>query len=179
MASNELTHWGIKGQKWGERRYQNEDGTLTEEGKKRYRQNKIVGLYDTVDGTRTENRRLSAEDSVKKYGGVNAAKAEAKATYKKAGIINKLKALGTGALSSGVAGIGALAMSEAGGLASGILGATLAGTGLVGLGVTTVGFAVADYYLRKNKDLAISYIDDVGNRQGTTRNVVNSFSRHS
>lgn len=34
---NELTHWGIKGQKWGIRRYQNEDGTLTEEGKKRYR----------------------------------------------------------------------------------------------------------------------------------------------
>ena len=35
--SNELTHWGIKGQKWGVRRYQNEDGTLTEEGKRRYR----------------------------------------------------------------------------------------------------------------------------------------------
>lgn len=33
----ELYHWGIKGQKWGIRRYQNPDGTLTEEGKKRYR----------------------------------------------------------------------------------------------------------------------------------------------
>lgn len=32
----ELYHHGIKGQKWGIRRYQNEDGTLTEEGKKRY-----------------------------------------------------------------------------------------------------------------------------------------------
>ena len=32
----ELCHHGIKGQKWGVRRYQNEDGTLTEEGKKRY-----------------------------------------------------------------------------------------------------------------------------------------------
>ena len=31
-----LEHHGIKGQKWGVRRYQNEDGTLTEEGKKRY-----------------------------------------------------------------------------------------------------------------------------------------------
>ena len=31
-----LSHSGIKGQKWGVRRYQNEDGTLTEEGKKRY-----------------------------------------------------------------------------------------------------------------------------------------------
>jgi hypothetical protein len=33
---SELYHYGIKGQKWGIRRYQNEDGTLTPEGKKRY-----------------------------------------------------------------------------------------------------------------------------------------------
>lgn len=30
-----LIHYGIKGQKWGIRRYQNEDGTLTSAGKKR------------------------------------------------------------------------------------------------------------------------------------------------
>ena len=34
--SDELYHYGVKGQKWGIRRYQNEDGTLTDEGKKRY-----------------------------------------------------------------------------------------------------------------------------------------------
>ena len=34
--SNELCHWGIKGQRWGVRRYQNKDGTLTPEGQKRY-----------------------------------------------------------------------------------------------------------------------------------------------
>lgn len=33
-----LWHWGVKGQKWGVRRYQNQDGTLTAEGKKRYQQ---------------------------------------------------------------------------------------------------------------------------------------------
>ncbi len=38
--ANELYHHGIEGQKWGVRRYQNEDGSLTEEGKKRY--NKLV-----------------------------------------------------------------------------------------------------------------------------------------
>ena len=34
--SDELYHHGIKGQKWGIRRYQNEDGTLTVAGKRRY-----------------------------------------------------------------------------------------------------------------------------------------------
>lgn len=33
---SELYHFGIKGQKWGIRRYENADGTLTEAGKKRY-----------------------------------------------------------------------------------------------------------------------------------------------
>ena len=33
---NYLQHWGVKGMKWGVRRYQNKDGTLTAAGKKRY-----------------------------------------------------------------------------------------------------------------------------------------------
>ena len=33
---NYLAHHGIKGQKWGIRRYQNSDGSLTPEGQKRY-----------------------------------------------------------------------------------------------------------------------------------------------
>lgn len=33
---NSLRHFGILGQKWGVRRYQNSDGTYTEAGKKRY-----------------------------------------------------------------------------------------------------------------------------------------------
>ena len=35
---NELMHWGIKGMKWGVRRYQNKDGSLTPAGRKRYDQ---------------------------------------------------------------------------------------------------------------------------------------------
>ena len=35
MKSNELMHHGIKGQKWGVRRYQNKDGSLTDAGRKR------------------------------------------------------------------------------------------------------------------------------------------------
>lgn len=34
--SDELWHYGVKGMRWGVRRYQNEDGTLTNRGKKRY-----------------------------------------------------------------------------------------------------------------------------------------------
>ena len=36
MQSEELTHHGILGMKWGVRRFQNKDGSLTAAGKKRY-----------------------------------------------------------------------------------------------------------------------------------------------
>lgn len=36
MENIALTHAGVKGMKWGVRRYQNKDGSLTPAGKKRY-----------------------------------------------------------------------------------------------------------------------------------------------
>lgn len=36
MGENVLAHYGIRGMKWGVRRYQNKDGSLTAAGKKRY-----------------------------------------------------------------------------------------------------------------------------------------------
>lgn len=36
MESCELMHYGVKGMRWGVRKYQNKDGTLTDAGKKRY-----------------------------------------------------------------------------------------------------------------------------------------------
>ena len=41
MQNNELIHYGVKGMKWGVRRYQNKDGSLTPEGQKKYA--KVVG----------------------------------------------------------------------------------------------------------------------------------------
>lgn len=36
IGGDELAHFGIKGQKWGRRRFQNKDGSLTPAGKERY-----------------------------------------------------------------------------------------------------------------------------------------------
>ena len=50
--NNYLSHHGIKGQHWGIRRFQNEDGSLTPEGEKRYQDSlsNIYGDDDNYDG---------------------------------------------------------------------------------------------------------------------------------
>lgn len=65
--SNELYHHGIKGQRWGIRRFQNSDGSLTPAGKKRYtssasinRANKSIDTMDRVRLGLTSERIIPA-----------------------------------------------------------------------------------------------------------------------
>jgi hypothetical protein len=45
--NNELYHYGVKGMKWGVRRYQNFDGSYTKAGMKRY--NRSLETYEKAD----------------------------------------------------------------------------------------------------------------------------------
>lgn len=61
--SSELYHHGIKGQRWGIRRFENTDGTLTPEGKERYTKKYLNKKIKENDRT---IRRLK-ETSLNKY----------------------------------------------------------------------------------------------------------------
>ena len=76
-SDGELYHYGVKGMKWGVRRYQNSDGTLTSAGKKRARQeyredNKTafeLGKNATISGhaaARSMKRTVKLENALDK-----------------------------------------------------------------------------------------------------------------
>lgn len=74
----ELYHHGIKGQKWGVRRFQNEDGTYTAEGKSR--------RNDGLEGTTGGSNKSARNRKIAKYaiaGAIGAATIAAAAVYVK------------------------------------------------------------------------------------------------
>ena len=78
VYQSELYHHGIKGQKWGVRRYQNPDGSLTAEGKKRYDKELQVGrerLTNRLKNTKSQVDSMQA--SVNKSNQRNAAQVDA------------------------------------------------------------------------------------------------------
>lgn len=56
--SSHLAHHGVKGMKWGVRRYQNTDGSLTAAGKKR---------YSDSDGSDLKTRAKAVKSKIKQY----------------------------------------------------------------------------------------------------------------
>ena len=53
-----LAHHGIKGQKWGVRRYQDQNGNMTAEGKQRYRTNQ--GTKEMIDNSDTYSKLVGS-----------------------------------------------------------------------------------------------------------------------
>lgn len=60
MENREMLHSGIKGMKWGIRRFQNKDGSLTPAGRKRYKG------ADDADGSSTPAKKPTPEHIPKK-----------------------------------------------------------------------------------------------------------------
>lgn len=55
LSSNELMHYGVPGMKWGVRRYQNKNGTLTNMGRNRKTMNDVNDIVSTMD---SKDRKL-------------------------------------------------------------------------------------------------------------------------
>lgn len=85
---NELYHHGIKGQKWGVRRYQNKDGSLTPSGKKRYDEG-----YSKKPNIIDRHRNKLVEKYVQKGYGQQAAETAAKQRMRTEAIIGAIGAI--------------------------------------------------------------------------------------
>lgn len=65
MEKYELFHSGIKGMKWGVRRFQDKDGSLTPAGRKRYGSFKTRRAVAKAKATREKNKKEAAERKAK------------------------------------------------------------------------------------------------------------------
>ena len=97
MCNDYLCHHGTKGMKWGVRRYQNSDGSLTAAGKKRYARDareKEFNRYDESTGkyykTSKKNGRSDLEADPNRYVKEDLTRAQ-RLTNESAGLARNLK----------------------------------------------------------------------------------------
>lgn len=67
MSCNELRHYGIKGMRWGIRRYQNPDGSLTPAGRKRLEKADIKWAKKKTDKITAQAKKASQKE-LDRYG---------------------------------------------------------------------------------------------------------------
>ncbi len=91
-----IAHHGIKGQRWGVRRFQNEDGSLTAAGSQRLgrKAKKAQKVYDRIHSIRDDEKRMNRMSGRQKQSLENAenywkAKAEGRKPTERRGIIKR------------------------------------------------------------------------------------------
>ena len=64
---SDLRHHGIKGQKWGVRRFQNSDGSLTSAGRKRYGDGKGSSVEDYQNAIKKTKAAGESVENIRKF----------------------------------------------------------------------------------------------------------------
>lgn len=94
MSDYELYHSGILGMRWGIRRFQRKDGSLTPEGRKRYRDDKVRGSSKSTSKATMTIAKPKVKTEAEKKAEIEAKKKEilesrsAKELYKNANLFN-------------------------------------------------------------------------------------------